>query len=146
MVISISVPDLTKIIGQIATILPADRILTGAEDLIPYSFDGTAALSQRPLAVVLATTTDEVSRILRWANETRTPIVARGSGTGLAGGSVPTAGSIVLCLSQFDKVLELDRRNLTLLVEPGVTTQTIFDQADAVGLLYPPDPGSMKIS
>jgi glycolate oxidase len=114
----------------LASILPADRILTAPEDLIPYSFDGTAALSQRPLAVVLATTTDEVSRILRWANETRTPIIARGSGTGLAGGSVPTAGSVVLCLSRFDKVLELDRRNLTLLVEPGVTTQTIFDLAD----------------
>jgi glycolate oxidase len=94
----------------------------------------------------LPTITDEVSRLLRWANETRTPIIARGSGTGLAGGSVPTAGAVVLCLSRFDKVLELDRRNLTLLVEPGVTTQTIFDLVNDVGLLYPPDPGSMKIS
>jgi len=146
MLISVSVTDITKIFGQLASILPPDRILTGAEDIIPYSFDGTAALSQRPVAVVLATTTEEVSRILRWANETRTPIIARGSGTGLSGGSVPTAGSVVLCLSRFDKVLELDRRNLTLLVEPGVTTQTIFDLADGVGLIYPPDPGSMKIS
>src|SRR5271170_7744277 len=146
MLISVSVPDLTKIFGQLASIFPADRILTGAEDLIPYSFDGTAALSQQPLAVVLAATTEEVARTLRWANETRTPIIARGSGTGLAGGSVPTAGSVVLCLSRFDKVLELDRRNLTLLVEPGVTTQTIFETADSAGLLYPPDPGSMKIS
>jgi len=144
--ISLSVTDLTSICGQLASILPANRILTAPEDLIPYSFDGTAALSQRPLAAVLATTTEEVSRLLRWANETRLPIVARGSGTGLAGGSVPSAGSVVLCLSRFDKVLELDRRNLTLLVEPGVTTQTIFDQADQAGLLYPPDPGSMKIS
>ena len=59
---------------------------------------------------------------------------------------MPTAGSVVLCLTKFDKVLELDRRNLTLLVEPGVTTRTIFEEADKVGLLYPPDPGSMKIS
>jgi glycolate oxidase len=138
--------DITSISGQLAAFLPADRILTAPEDLIPYSFDGTAALSQLPRAVVLAQTTVEVSRILRWANETRTPIVARGSGTGLSGASIPTPGSIVLCLSRFDRVLELDRRNLTLLVEPGVTTQTIFDQADRVGLLYPPDPGSMKIS
>jgi glycolate oxidase len=140
------VPDLTKILEQLSAILPADRILTAAEDIIPYSFDGTAALSHRPLAVVLATSTDEVSRLLKWANETRTPIVARGSGTGLAGGSIPTEGSVVLCLSRFDKVLELDRKNLTLMVEPGVATQTIFDLADSVGLLYPPDPGSMKIS
>jgi len=146
MVISFSMPDLTKISAQLARIFPPDRILTAAEDIIPYSFDGTAALSQRPAAVVLATTTDEVSRLLKWANETRTVIVPRGSGTGLAGGSIPSPGSVVLCLSRFDKVLELDRRNLTLLVEPGVATQTIFDLADGAGLIYPPDPGSMKIS
>jgi glycolate oxidase len=146
MVISIPMAVLTGNIGQLAAILPADRLLTSAEDLVPYSFDGTAAMNQRPLAVVFARTTEEVSQILRWANATRTPIVTRGSGTGLAGGSLPTPGSVVLCLAQFDKILELDRRNLTLLAEPGATTQSIFEKADAAGLLYPPDPGSMKIS
>ena len=146
MLISLFVADLTPISSQLAAIVPADRILTAEEDLIPYSFDGTAALLQRPAAVVFAQTTEEVSRILKWANETRTTIVPRGSGTGLAGGSVPSPGSVVLCLSKFDKVLELDRKNLTLLVEPGVATQTIFDLADGAGLIYPPDPGSMKIS
>ncbi len=121
-------------------------MLTREEDIIPYAFDGTAVLSQRPVAVAFATTTDEVSRVIKWANTTRTPIIARGSGTGLSGGSVPSTGSVVLCLAKFDKVLELDRKNLTLLVEPGVATQTIFDTADSAGLLYPPDPGSMKIS
>ena len=85
MLISISVPDLTKISQELAGILAPDRVLTQDEDIIPYSFDGTAVLSQRPLAVAFATTTDEVSRVLKWANETRTPIIARGSGTGLAG-------------------------------------------------------------
>jgi len=146
MLISFPMADLTSILRQLGEILPADCILSAPEDLIPYSFDGTATLSQRPLAVVLASTTVEVSRLLRWANATHTPLIARGSGTGLAGGSVPSAGSVIMCLSRFDKVLELDRNNLTMLVEPGVTTQTIFEQADAAGLLYPPDPGSMKIS
>ncbi|MEA3187862.1 MAG: glycolate oxidase, partial [Chthoniobacter sp.] len=62
------------------------------------------------------------------------------------GGSVPVNGCIVLCLVQMDRVLELDEKNLTALVEPGVVTQKIAELADAVGLLYPPDPGSMKIS
>ena len=146
MVIAFPMSDLTKIFGQLAVILPTERILTAPEDIIPYSFDGTAAISQRPLAVVLAINTDEVSRIVRWANETKTPLVTRGTGTGLSGGSVPTVGSVVLCLARFDKILELDRRNLTMMVEPGVTTQTIYDLADSAGLLYPPDPGSMKIS
>jgi glycolate oxidase len=131
---------------QLGSLLSPQRVLSEMEDLIPYSFDGTAALSRLPRAVAFAVDTEEISRVLRWANETRTPIVVRGSGTGLSGGSVPTEGCVVLCLTRFDKVLELDRANLTLLVEPGVTTQTIFEQADRVGLLYPPDPGSMKIS
>jgi len=146
MLISFGVADLTKISQELSGLLAPERVLTAEEDIIPYSFDGTAVLSQRPRAVVFATTTEEVSRILKWANATRTPIIARGSGTGLSGGSIPTAGSVVLCLAKFDKVLELDRQNLTLLVEPGVATQTIFELADQAGLLYPPDPGSMKIS
>ena len=130
----------------LAALLSPDRVLTELEDMIPYSFDGTAALSGRPAAVAFALNTGEISGVLRWANETGTPIVVRGSGTGLSGGTVPSEGSVVLCLSRFDRVLELDRQNLTLLVEPGVTTQTIFAEADRAGLLYPPDPGSMKIS
>jgi len=127
-------------------LLPTERILTATEDMIPYSFDGTAAISQQPVAVLLVQTTEEVSRVVKWANGSRTPLVVRGSGTGLAGGSIPVEGSVALVLSRFDRVLELDRRNLTLLAEPGVTTQTIFEEADRLGLLYPPDPGSMKIS
>ena len=83
-----------------------------------------------------------------WSNgptKPRTPLIARGSGTGLAGGTVPVPGAVVMCLTQFDRVLELDRQNLTMLVEPGVVTQTIYELADAAGLIYPPDPGSMKI-
>lgn len=146
MLISVSMADLTSISQKLGEILSPDRVLTSPEDLITYSFDGTAALSQRPLAVAFATKTEEISKVLRWANETKTPIVVRGSGTGLAGGTVPTPGSVVLCLTKFDKVLELDRQNLTMTVEPGVTTQTIFETADKAGLIYPPDPGSMKIS
>lgn len=136
----------SQLITQLGTLFPAKQVLTQAEDLIPYSFDGTAALAQRPLAVVFAESTDDVARLLRWANENKVSIVTRGSGTGLSGGSVPSLNSVVLCLSRMDRILEVDRRNLTLTAEAGATTQTIFAEADRVGLLYPPDPGSMKIS
>jgi len=135
-----------KMVQQLSAMLSPDRVLTKPEDIIPYSFDGTAAMAQMPVAVVFARRTSEVAGVVRWANETRTPLVVRGNGTGLAGGSIPTPGCVVMCLTQFDKVLDIDRQNLTMLVEPGVTTQKIFEEADAVGLLYPPDPGSMKIS
>src|SRR6266404_5239399 len=131
--------DLTQIVGK-------ENVLTEAEDLIPYSFDGTAALQQMPGCVVFTKTTLETSAILKLANQAKVPVVTRGSGTGLSGGSLPSAGCIVLCLVKMDKILELDRANLTMLVETGVTTLQVADAAAAAGLFYPPDPGSMKIS
>jgi len=116
------------------------------EELIPYSFDGTAALQQLPVAVVFPRTTAEVSKILRWSSENKIVVVTRGSGTGLSGGSVPVAGGIVLCLTQMDKILEVDSANLTLRAESGAITSAITEAAEKVGLFYPPDPGSMKIS
>lgn len=122
------------------------RVSTAEEDLNVYAFDGTAILHQLPLAVVLPETVDEVALILRLANETSTPVVTRGSGTGLAGGSVPSPGCIVMCLVRLNRVLEVDTANLTMTVEPGVLTQAIAEAATGVGLFYPPDPGSIKIS
>ena len=124
----------------------SQNVLTEKEDLIPYSFDGTAALQQMPGCVVFAANTEQVVSVLKLAHESHTPVVTRGSGTGLSGGSLPVPGCIVLCLAKMDRVLELDRANLTLLAEAGATTQAISDGATAAGLFYPPDPGSMKIS
>jgi len=135
-----------KILPELKRIVGTENVLATPEDLIPYSFDGTAALRQMPGVVVFATTTGQVGSILKLANETRTAVVTRGSGTGLSGGSLPSPGCIVLCTVKMDKILELDRANLTMLVEPGVTTLQVADAASAAGLFYPPDPGSMKIS
>jgi len=127
-------------------IVGAQNVLTSPEDLIAYSFDGTAALQQLPGCVVFVTTTEQVVPILRLANQTKTPVVTRGSGTGLSGGSLPSVDCLVLCLVKMNRILELDRANLTILVEPGVTTLAVAEAASSAGLFYPPDPGSMKIS
>ena len=139
-------PLAPETLHQLRQIVGAENVLTSKEDLIPYSFDGTAAMQAMPGCVVFAQATGRVAQILKLANETRTPVVTRGSGTGLSGGSVPCPDCIVLCLVKMDKILELDRANLTLLVESGVTTLAVADAASAAGLFYPPDPGSMKIS
>jgi glycolate oxidase len=131
---------------QIRGFLKPDQLLISSEELSVYAYDGTAMLHQLPECVVLAENTRQVSNVLRWANEARIPVVARGSGTGLAGGSVPVPGCLVLCLVRLNKILEVDTRNLTMTVEPGVLTQQIADAATAAGLFYPPDPGSIKIS
>jgi len=126
--------------------LGSERVLWEAEHLATYGFDGTPTLYAEAGCVVLPNTTAEVSQVVRYAAQNKVPVVARGSGTGLSGGSVPVHGCIVLCLVKMDRVLELDQKNLTIHVESGVVTQKITELADAAGLLYPPDPGSMKIS
>ena len=133
-------------LSQLRAIVGPANVLTSAEDLIPYSFDGTAALQLMPGAVVFVTKTEQVSTMLKWANQSRTAIVTRGSGTGLSGGSLPSTDCIVMCTVKMDRILEVDRANLTMLVEPGVTTIQVADEAVKVGLFYPPDPGSMRIS
>ncbi len=135
-----------EVLNQLAALLGAAQVLTKAEDLIPYGFDGTAALQQLPGCVVFVRSTAQVSDVLKLANAERIAVVTRGSGTGLSGGSLPVAGCIVLCTVRMDKILEVDAANLTLACEPGVTTIQVAEAAERAGLFYPPDPGSMKIS
>jgi glycolate oxidase len=136
----------SNVLTALSRIVAPEKVLTSLEDLIPYSFDGTAALQQMPACVVFARNAGQVAEILKLGNQTKTAVVTRGSGTGLSGGSLPSEGCIVLCTVKMDKILELDRANLTMTVEPGVTTLQVADAAAAAGLFYPPDPGSMKIS
>jgi glycolate oxidase len=139
-----ALPD--TVVADLKRLLGPENVLSAKEDLIPYAFDGTAALSQMPGAVVLPRNTEQVPAVLRIANTARVPVVTRGSGTGLSGGSLPVADGLVLCLVHLNRILELDRANLTLRCEAGTLTQTIAEAAAQAGLFYPPDPGSMKIS
>lgn len=139
-------PMPSEAVARLREVVGPENVLTSPEDLVVYSFDGTAALSQRPGCVAFVSSTDQVAGVLRLAQSLRIPVVTRGSGTGLSGGSVPAPGCIVLCTARMNRILELDAANLTLSVEPGVTTLQVADAASAAGLFYPPDPGSMKIS
>ncbi len=133
-------------IAELCRIVGDDNVLTALEDLIPYGFDGTAAMKEKAACVVLPRETGKVAEVMRFAAEKKIPVVTRGSGTGLSGGSIPVQGGIVLCLVHLNEILELDPANLTILCEVGVITKAIDDAALPHGLFYPPDPGSMKIS
>lgn len=139
-------PLSNDILVRLKEIVGPTDVQTAREDLMAYSFDGTAAMQQLPGCVVFAKTTEEVVAVLRLANETKTPVVTRGSGTSLSGGSLPVPDCIVLCLTHMNRILELDRANLTILAEAGVTTVVLSNAVAAANLFYPPDPGSMIIS
>jgi len=129
---------------ELVSLLGEDRVLKEPEDLIPYSFDGTAALRQRPHCVVFPKTAIEISAILRIAKAQKTPVVTRGSGTGLSGGSLPVKDCIVLCIVKLNQVLKLDEKNLSLLVETGVITQKIAEIAEMAGLFFHQTPALSK--
>jgi len=134
-----------RIIQELQTIVGADNVLTEEADLIAYSIDGTW-IEGRPLAVVLPTTAEQVSAILRIANREGIVVAPRGSASGLSGGSVPLAGGIALALTRMNRILEIDTTNLVAVVEPGVITATLQAEVEQRGLFYPPDPSSLKVS
>jgi len=134
--------DLSELVGLLAP----GQVLTSPEDLRVYGFDGTPILKGKAGAVVFPTTTEDVQKVVNWCRGHGRPVVSRGSGTGLSGGSVPMAGAVVICLVRMDRIETIDTENLTLLAQTGTLTKTIDDAAAAAGLFYPPDPSSMKIS
>lgn len=138
--------DKPRIIEALSQIVGREQVLTEKEDVLPFGFDGTAALKKAAECVVFPGTVEEAAAVVRFCSENDLAIVTRGSGTGLSGGSLPVEEGIIVCLLRLNKILEVDADNLTLLAECGVITQKIAEAAAEKGLFYPPDPGSMKIS
>ncbi len=123
-------------------ILPEKYLLTKKEDLKPYECDGMPAYQRIPIAVALPHTIKEVQKIICACESLRIPVVARGAGTGLSGGALPHEGGIILGLSRFNRILELDHENMTMRVQPGVRNLAISEAAAPYGLYYAPDPSS----
>ena len=133
------------VLDKIKNIVGYENYLDSEEDKIVYSYDGTPLLSQKPEAILKPRDEEDVSAILKLANEEKFNVVPRGSGTGLSGGSVPQEDTVVLLLNHWNKIIEIDSDNLMAWVEPGVITAQLQKEAEAKNLFYPPDPGSMNI-
>jgi glycolate oxidase len=134
-----------SVLQKLSRIVGKENYLDSQEDKLTYSYDGTPLISQLPEAVIIPHSKEEIAQIVTLANEEAFAIVPRGSGSGLSGGSVPVENSIVLLMSHWNKILEIDTENLTVLVEPGVITADVHSAVEKLGLFYPPDPGSMNI-
>ncbi|HMK49652.1 MAG TPA: FAD-binding oxidoreductase, partial [Thermodesulfovibrionales bacterium] len=119
------------------------RVSTSPEDLICYGFDASG-IDTAPSAIVWPETTEDVVKIMRYAYGKGIPVVPRGAGTGMTGGSIGTKGAVILSLEKMKKILEIDRENLTVLCEPGVINGRLQRELEWMGFFYPPDPASMN--
>jgi glycolate oxidase len=130
---------------KLRKIVGTQYVLTSPEDILCYGYDAQR-VECRADAVARPKAAEEIAEILRLANEENFAVVPRGAGTGLSGGSVPSRGGVVLDLCRMNHILEIDQENLMATVEPAVITADLHTAVEAVGLMYPPDPGSMKVS
>ena len=131
---------------KVKKIVGANNYLDSHEDRLCYSYDGTPIFQQLPEAVVFPESEEQISQIIKFANQEKFNIVPRGAGTGLSGGSIPVENSVVIVLTRWNKILEIDTKNLTATVQPGVITAMLQKEVEKIGLFYPPDPGSMNVS
>jgi glycolate oxidase len=123
-----------------------ENVLDSPESRIAYSYDSSPLNAPCPELVIRPETPEQISQIVKLANEERLAIIPRGSGTGLSGGSLPTENSIVLLTTHWNRILEIDQENLSVWVEPGVITANLQSAVEKLGFIYPPDPGSSSIS
>ena len=134
-----------SVAARLREVVSSDHVIDDPATLLPYSYDASFwSLRQRrtPSAVVVPESTAEVVAVVRIANETETPLVPRGAGTGQTGGAIAPEGGIVISFARMRAIVEIDRRNLQAIVEPGLV---YFDFQSALadqGLFFPPDPGS----
>jgi len=131
-----------KVIDELLQKLPKDIVLVGEENTRPFECDGLSVYRQKPLAVVLPETVEQIKQVLKICKQHNTPVVTRGAGTGLAGGAMPLAQSIVLGLSKLNKIKFVDVENQLAVLEPGVRNIAISEAVAEHGLYYAPDPSS----
>jgi glycolate oxidase len=130
---------------RLSALLPEGRLMTGEAQQAAYESDGLTAFHQRPLAIVVPETQEEVIAAVRFCQTEKLPFVARGSGTSLSGGSLPCGGGLVIALNRLNKILRVDPVERIAVVEPGTVNLAVTAAAQPYGLHYAPDPSSQSI-
>ncbi len=133
-----TIKDLTRIVGK-------ENILADLKDLLAYSYDATMR-QELPDVIVFPRSTEHVSAIMKLAHREKIPVVPRGAGTNLSGGTIPLKGGIILELSRMNRILEINTADRRAVVEPGVVNLDLQNALAPLGYFYPPDPASQKSS
>ncbi|MCZ8515410.1 FAD-binding protein [Paenibacillus filicis] len=136
----------SNVTDKLRSIVGSEHYKDDSEALVTHSYDATPMLQSLPDGVIYPSSKDEVSAILQLANEHKIPIVGRGAGSNLCGGTVPVHGGIVMVMNRMNKLIEIDTDNLTATFQPGLNTKEFHAAVERKGLFYPPDPSSMVIS
>lgn len=134
-----------QMIEELSRIVGKENVLYSETDLLLYGYDASL-FKAKPDCIVLPGSTEEVSQIVKFARRESVPVVARGSGTNLSGGTIPAKGGIVLHFSRMNRILEIDIKNQRAVVEPGLFTLTLKNQLARYGYVYQPDPASERVS
>ncbi|VVM18765.1 Glycolate dehydrogenase (EC, subunit GlcD [uncultured Gammaproteobacteria bacterium] len=131
-----------SVIHELSRTLPKGNVLTGEENTRPFECDGLSVYRQKPLAVVLPQSVEQIKQVLKICKAHNTPVVTRGAGTGLSGGAMPLEESVVLGLSKLNKIKSIDEKRCLAVLEPGVRNIAISEAVAEFGLYYAPDPSS----
>src|SRR4030088_1159893 len=131
------------VVAELRRLLRPEQVLWRDYDLMLYEYDGSID-KQRPLAVAFSLSSAEVSRVVRACDRFNVPYTARGAGTGLSGGAIPSHGGVLISLARMNRILEIDVDNMRAIVEPGVVNMRLGQATAAFGLTYVPDPSSQK--
>ncbi len=137
--------DKATMIGELVRLIGRENVLSSAMHFKLYEYDASLIRS-KPDCIVLPTTTEQVSKVLKFAHDNKVPVIARGSGTNLSGGSVTVQGGIAVVLTKMNQILDMDFENLRVVVQPGVVTLDLKNVLAKHGYLYQPDPASEKVT
>jgi len=137
--------DRQVLIDSLKTIVGPEHVLCSDMDLALYGYDASLEKG-KPDVVVIPDSTEEVSKVVALAYSQKMPVIGRGSGTNLSGGTVPTRGGIVIHFSRMNRIVEIDLPNRTVTVEPGIITLDLQNLLLKQGYVYAPDPASQKVS
>ena len=134
------------LVAQLIALVGSDVVRSDAVSLQAYSRDATPMFEGLPEVIVTPRNTEEVSKIVKFAHDTKTPIIARGAGSNLCAATVPLNGGIVMSMNNMNKVLEVSKSEMIAVVQPGVTNLALDQLVEKEGLRFVPDPGSRNVS
>src|SRR5581483_11646669 len=131
-----------EIVAALQRIVPGEGVIASEAGMRPYESDGLTAYRQLPMVVVLPETTAQVAEVLRYCHDHGIRVVPRGAGTSLSGGALPLGDGVLLGMSKFKRIREIDFENRVAVVEPGVTNLAVSQAVEHAGFYYAPDPSS----